>query len=274
MSSCVKNQNITLSFESQQVGLESVHNARQLGGYVIGDKKVKMDLLLRGGALAGLSSADSSILADNFRLQRIYDFRSASEITSSPDIIPGDAQHYALPIDFSQGGSQSVNLSSKEEILSFLLENAENPRIQELCYTMYDNILLEESSQEVYRKFFKDLVALDPEDGAVFWHCTQGKDRAGCASALLLAALGADRELIMADYALSNEYYAPSVAKIPCSTDAQKLVIGTMIGANPSVFAATLDKVEAKYGSIREYMTQCLGVTSEMMAKLASNYLE
>ena len=31
-------------------------------------------------------------------------------------------------------------------------------------------------------------------DGTIFYHCTQGKDRTGIASALLLAALGASRK--------------------------------------------------------------------------------
>jgi protein-tyrosine phosphatase len=139
---------------------------------------------------------------------------------------------------------------------------------------MYDLIFFEESSQEVYREFFADLVKLNPQDGAVLWHCTQGKDRSGCASAMLLSALGAERSLIMADFILSKDYYNPIVAHIKTETEAQKMVINTLISANPDVFEATLNKVDAKYGSLRNYLTECIGVTPEMMNILRERYLE
>jgi protein-tyrosine phosphatase len=143
-----------------------------------------------------------------------------------------------------------------------------------MCTGLYDIIFFEESSQQVYRQFFADLVTLNPSDGAILWHCTQGKDRAGCASAMLLAALGADRSLIMADFILSKEYYDPMVSQIPTTTDVQRNVINTLISANPTIFEATLDKVDEKYGSLTNYLTQCIGVTPDMMQLLRDRYLE
>ena len=43
---------------------------------------------------------------------------------------------------------------------------------------------------------------------------------------------------------------------------------------NPEIFSATLDKVDAKYGSLRNYLTECIGVTPEMMSLLRDRYLE
>ena len=198
--------------ERQQIGITSVHNARQLGGYVIGNKRVKQDLLLRSARLSGLSAKDSALLADRYKVQRIYDFRGEKEILAAPDVIPGDACHRSLSLAFSKeekAGSFDVKTGDEREIVKMLLMYAEHPAVQAMCTNMYDVILLEEASQEVYRQFFADLVTLDPAQGAVLWHCTQGKDRAGCASALLLAALGAERDLIVADFTLSKHYYDP-----------------------------------------------------------------
>ena len=50
--------------------------------------------------------------------------------------------------------------------------------------------------------FFR--LVLETEKGAVLYHCTQGKDRTGIASALLMAALGASREAIVADFDASQ----------------------------------------------------------------------
>ena len=263
--------------ERQQIGIISAHNARQLGGYVIGDKRVKQDLLLRSARLSGLSAEDSALLADRYKVQRIYDFRGEKEILAAPDVIPGDASHRSLSLAFSKeekAGSFDVKTGDEREIVKMLLMYAEHPAVQAMCTNMYDVILLEEASQEVYRQFFADLVTLDPAQGAVLWHCTQGKDRAGCASALLLAALGAERDLIVADFTLSKHYYDPHIAQIEATTEAQKMALTTLISANPTIFEATLDKVEARYGSLRGYLTECLGVTPEMMETLRKKYLE
>ena len=263
--------------ERQQIGIISAHNARQLGGYVIGNKRVKQDLLLRSARLSGLSAEDSALLVDKYKVQRIYDFRSEKEILAAPDVIPGDASHRSLSLAFSKeekAGSFDVKTGDEREIVKMLLMYAEHPAVQAMCTNMYDVILLEEASQEVYRQFFADLVTLDPAKGAVLWHCTQGKDRAGCASALLLAALGAERDLIVADFTLSKHYYDPHIAQIEATTEAQKMALTTLISANPTIFEATLDKVEARYGSLRGYLTECLGVTPEMMETLREKYLE
>ena len=263
-----------LELKNQLIGITGAHNSRQLGGYQIGNKKIKNDLLLRTAAISGLTEADSVLLADKYRVQRIYDFRGKNEAMTSPDIIPGNAGYLSLSISFDVSENVSEKKQSQEEMIMMLLQNADNPLVQDMCDHMYDKIFFDEASQDVYRRFFADLVSLDPEDGAVLWHCTQGKDRAGSASAMLLAALGADRDLIMADFTLSKEYYDPFVDKIPVNNDTQSKVLNTLISANPVIFEQTLDKVDAKYGSLRNYLTECLGVTSEMMETLRDRYLE
>lgn len=275
-ASCTtKTGTAVVDLQSQQIGLSSVHNARQLGGYIIGDKQIKKDLLLRTARLSALSADDSLLLTERYKVQCIYDFRSAGEIQTAPDVIPGDARHLPLSISFSDNGGQAdYKVESDAQMIQMLLENAEHPKIQAMCEVMYDKIFFEENSQVVYRQFFADLLTLDPNDGAVLWHCTQGKDRAGCASAMLLAALGAERDLIVADFTLSKHYYDPHTAKIPTATEAQQKAISTLISANPTIFEATLDKVEARYGSLANYLTECIGVTPEMMETLREKFLE
>ena len=274
-SSCkteVLNEEIVLS--DQLIGITSAHNARQLGGYHIGKKKIKDDLLIRTASISGLSEVDSALLADKYRVQKIYDFRGEEESQASPDVIPGNASYLSLSIPFTGTESSAVHGQSQEDMIKMLLQYADNPLVQDMCEHMYDKIFFEESSHEVYRRFFADLVILDPEDGAVLWHCTQGKDRAGSASAMLLAALGADRELIMADFSLSKDYYEPMASRIPVETAVQRNVINTLISANPAVFERTLDRVDAEYGSFVNYLTECIGVTDEMMKILRERYLD
>lgn len=91
---------------------------------------------------------------------------------------------------------------------------------------------------------------------------------------MLLAALGADRELIMADFTLSKSYYDPHVSRIETRSDAQKNAINTLISANPDIFEKTLDKIDERYGSLENYLTECIGVTPAMMDTLRMRYLE
>lgn len=273
---CQTNQSDeAIELNKQQIGITSIHNARQLGGYRIGDKHIKDGLLLRTARLSGLSAEDSTLLADRYRVQCIYDFRGQEESMTAPDVIPGDSRYMNLSISLDEGGDRSAfKADSEAEMIGMLLKYADNPMIQDLCAHMYDKILFEESSQEVYRRFFADLVTVNPEEGAVLWHCTQGKDRAGCASALLLSALGAERGLIMADFNLSKEYYDPYVATINIENETQSHVINTLISVNPVVFEEALDKIDERYGSLRNYLTECIGVTPEMMEILRERYLE
>lgn len=274
LSSCGNdNNNVTLDYQNQQLGLTSIHNARQLGGYVIGEKQIKQNLLLRTASLATLSADDSLVLAEKYNVQRIYDFRGQKEAMSAPDVVPGNASHLSLAISF-EGTENSSAAKEGKDMLMMLVENADNPAIQDMCENMYDKIFFDEVSNQAYRKLFADLVTLDPANGAVIWHCTQGKDRAGSASAMILAALGADRELIMEDYKLSKVYFDPFIEHIPVQNHTQRNVLNTLISANPALFEKTLDKVDATYGSLRNYLTECLGVTPEMMETLREKYLE
>ena len=264
-----------IELKNQQIGLSSVHNARQLGGYKIGNQRIKDNLLLRSAKLSGLSEEDSILLGEKYKVHCIYDFRGKEESLSAPDIIPGKARYLSLALSFTGDENDTdIKFEDEEQLIGMLLQYAEHPSVQAMCTNMYDIIFFDESSQEVYRKFFADLLAVNPKDGAVLWHCTQGKDRAGSASAMLLAALGANRELIMADFILSKDYYDPIASKIKAETETQKTVINTLISANPEIFEATLDKVDEKYGSFRNYLTECIGVTPEMMKVLCDRYLE
>ena len=264
-----------LELENQLIGLTSAHNARQLGGYQIGNQRIKENLLLRTAKISGLSEEDSMLLCDKYKVQCIYDFRGKEESISAPDVIPGKARYLSLALSFTEDDHKTdAKFENEEQMIGMLLQYADHPSVQAMCTNMYDVIFFEESSQEVYRQFFADLLTVDPRDGAVLWHCTQGKDRAGSASAMLLAALGADRELIMTDFILSKDYYDPMVSRIKTETESQKRVINTLISANPEIFEATLDKVDAKYGSLRKYLTECIGVTPEMMEVLRNRYLE
>lgn len=264
-----------LSLENQLLGLQSVQNARQLGGYRIGGKTVKRDVLLRSGALSKLSREEAEVLHDRFHVVQVYDFRSDAERQAAPDVLPEGAGYAEFGTSLSDIRlPDTVKLKDVRSIVRYLLENADAPWLREICAQLYDKVLLEETHQQVYRRFFEHLAGLPDDAGAVLWHCTQGKDRAGCASALLLAVLGAGRDLIVQDFALSTVFYAPQAAQLPVRTVEQQNVVQTLFSANTRLFEATLDTIDRLYGSMDAYLSQCLGVTEAMKQVLRERYLE
>ena len=78
-----------------------------------------------------------------------------------------------------------------------------NEKAQKIAQEMYFNLLFEPECQAQYAEFFRQVV--NTEEGCILYHCTQGKDRTGIASALLLSALGASRETIVFDFDATNK---------------------------------------------------------------------
>ena len=87
---------------------------------------------------------------------------------------------------------------------------------------------------------------VDPP-GAVLVHCTAGKDRTGVATALILDAVGVEREAIVADYATSQKnlegpwedgMLAVATSQgVPVTDQLRQLVAGTPPAAIEQAFA-------------------------------------
>lgn len=105
----------------------------------------------------------------------------------------------------------------------------------------------------------------------VIVHCTQGKDRTGLVTLLVLLLLGVDREIIKADYLLSQSELA--------SERPAKLREVRSIGL-PDEFAdcppdwidKMVDNIDEKYGSAEKYLLRC-GVTTAMQASVKQTLL-
>lgn len=266
------------SFATQEVGLPSIVNARELGGYILPDgRKVRGGLLLRGGALAGASDEDIALFRDRYHLVHNFDFRTKMELETAPDRVIEGADHIWLPAidELTEAlAGRSLPDEAYRNLPDWLVENSHNEMVQDVAHHLYLDMVFNEYTQLQYAAFLQTLVST--KEGAVYWHCSQGKDRTGLASTFLLAALGADRELIMQDYLISYEFYKDLVESLykKVSTEAERKVILTFIGVNAEYYEEMLDLIDKRYGSLMAYLKGPLCLTDGDMEVLRSRYLE
>lgn len=266
------------SFQTQNIGLTSVINARELGGYLLPDgRKVRWGCLLRGGSFAALTPQDRAILRDKYHLAVNFDFRTETEVTFAPDRPVQGAKHIWLPaIDPATETVQDSTFPADayRDLGNFLVKHAADPLAQRLARNLYIDMVTNEYTQLQYAAFMQSIVGTT--GGAVYWHCSQGKDRTGLGAAFILCALGADRDLILQDYRISNEVYKEEVETYcsKVSTDAEKAVILTFIGVNEQYFCDALDLIDRRYGSLEGYLKGPLCMSDEDIRILRERYTE
>ena len=203
-----------VSENSQSLSLTGVGNARELGGYETKDgRMVKRGVLLRTAKLVNATEEDLERLRSFYHLAVDVDFRGDSEVERAPDPeIPGVEYLNIHILDESMGPSEEL----EAEIAALEEQGVEIDKITEIRLfmkyggftdQMYVDFLSSDVGKAGYSQFFQALLAL-PEDRALLFHCSQGKDRTGCGAMLILFALGVDEETVMQDFLLTNEYNA------------------------------------------------------------------
>ena len=136
----------------------------------------------------------------------------------------------------------------------------------------------DELSRERYARFFEYLLA--QEEGAVLWHCSAGKDRAGLGAALVLSALGVPEGTIREDYLLTNTYMQPAndlliaqLAKAAGVSEEKLAKVKIIFDAKEAYFDSALNYIKNEYGTVTEYLKEALGIDEEKLQKLQRMYL-
>ena len=269
-------------YDAQCIDLPGVTNARQLGGYPVGNKRIRQDVLIRTGALKNASDEAVKALCDKYGLAMVADFRTSMERGKSPDRdVPG-ARNIWFPIleenTKGEDGAIMASLHLNTYNTSYTLELLRQPKIQESVRKSYETIVFDENHQRSYAAFLDSLVAL-PDGRAALWHCSHGKDRCGWGTAFVLAALGADRNLIVADFLLSNIPYAEEIDNLTSFANAEWLAEGLdedirlLRGVSGLYFEKVLDSIDTRYGSLDNFLEKALSLTPEEKQSLREKFL-
>jgi hypothetical protein len=178
----------TVETEPQRwVRMEGLDNVRDVGGLPLrGGGTTRPGQLLRSANLRHVTPADVAHLVDEFGLRLVIDLRTAREIDRDGVTAVAAA------------GVETVALSFIPEDGSALPETGDDtdPLLRSYLGYLVDRT---ENVVEAVR------LLGGPDAGPALVHCAAGKDRTGVLVALVLDAVGVEREAVVADYALSAE---------------------------------------------------------------------
>lgn len=229
--------------------IPGVANVRDVGGIPVGTSRVRSGRLLRSGQLAHLTPEGEALLRE--RVHHVIDLRDDAEVQREPSALR-EVPTTRLPLFLGSVGSffdQDMDLAG-----------------------MYQHLVDDCSSRLV------DAVRIIAAGESTLVHCTVGKDRTGVTVALALSAVGADREAVVTDYALTASQLPEERnravtqylrAHLPDARNAVQLAT-----ESPApVMAALLEGIDERYGSVAAYLLD-KGMTDAELTALAEALVE
>ncbi len=260
--------------------LESVPNARQLGGYVTKEgKTVRKDALLRTAALGVISREDACTLRDTYRLRLVLDLRSSFERMLFPDGEIEGAENISESLNDEQAMKDLPRPRIPEggDMRLMSINLASIPEVRKGMPGIYRNIVSSGNIRRTITDCFRRILEL--EGGTALWHCAQGKDRCGLLSVLMLGALGVPDETILDDFEESNLYYAPFIAQrtafaASLGFDGETIAAYRgMLGVTRAYMAAAIDLMNSECGSIEYFVRDAIGIGAQGIQELRGHYL-
>lgn len=258
------------------IRLQKMKNCRDLSHFVTKDgRKIKKGCLIRSETLFKATKKDIQKLTDAYKLKTVIDFRTEIECEQKPDPEISGVTNIHNPIL----RAETLGITREKVDYMDMPKLFENVTVSPLEYmqSLYRNLVLDEHAKEHYREFFNILLS---GEGAFLWHCTAGKDRVGIGTALLLSALGVDREKIILDYLMTDYYYRFDNAKlkflikVAVKDKKVKEYLRYLLSVKREYICASFDAIEENYGNVESYLRDEMGLTQEKILILKGKFLE
>jgi len=258
----------------QSLGIASVPNLRDLGGYQTSDEAtVAAGLVYRSNQLSGITPEDMEKIAA-LGLKVDYDLRTSDEKDARPDELPEGVEYIWLDVlaDSPQAGPA---------MLEKLMENPEEAnaalgggQAEEGFKASYREFVSLPSAKVEFRELFLNLG--DKERLPALFHCTTGKDRTGWAAAALLTLLGVPQDIVMEDYLRSNDYIIPMYQEVIdgfVAAGGEEGIPLAILGVKQEYLDAAFEEMETQYGTIEKYFSEGLGIDASQQQALRDLYL-
>ncbi|WP_298212085.1 tyrosine-protein phosphatase [Ferrimicrobium sp.] len=240
--------------EERWVPLDGAANVRDLGGYPVGQGGVvRLREIFRGDSPHRLSPNDVERL-------RAVGIRTRIDLRREEELNRFGSGHIGEVVAITMHTPLRPTLGG---------ETGEASRSLRQLYQRY---LLQCPYELVGALRF----LAEPQYRPALFHCYAGKDRTGVLTALLLAALGASDEVIVADYAKTilarDAFIALAGEELRASFGAEDVLRpdSPALAADPETMAGTLDWLRATFGSVQNYL-EGAGLSCETIGRLRSD---
>jgi protein-tyrosine phosphatase len=253
--------------------LTGLPNFRDFGGHPTANGGVvRQGLLFRSQAFHFATEEDLEHLA-SMEIRLVCDLRSKLERSKSPGRWPQGADPIRLHLDILTDARAGHN-----DFIDTLRASPNADGVYRGMLVNYRN--MPKAFGPVLPGLFSHI--LEPDNLPAVIHCHAGKDRTGFICAVLLGALGVDREHIFADYLLTAE-----------RIDAEQLAIGladtfssfvgvqfTRDALTPALevhreyLAAAFEQLDRDFGGIEQYLEQVAGMTPTKIQALRGILVE
>lgn len=222
-----------LETSSPLCSLPSRFNLRDLGGTPVGDGLiVAPGRLYRGASMHRLE-------ADHLEAVAPLAIRTAIDLRSSEEVQSGTFTGSAAPVRHLPIFEVGPNFSEPVEDVARTLADAYLWMLSEGAGSI-------RSAIEVFG---------DPRNLPAVVYCAAGKDRTGVVIAIALRLLGAEREVVAADYALSDEPAAALRAwHLDNGASPDQLAAAGVFRAPAEAMDLFLDSLDAEFGSLDGYL--------------------
>lgn len=268
-------------FEINRITLKGARNVRDLGGFPTEDgRHIKAHRLIRGNELFVMKAEDLKLLTEVYELKKVIDFRTVVERTEHPEPEMPGVVNLHLPA-LSEKALGVTREGQDTDFTGQLVKQIRTPGFDTTAYMagIYRDIIRSEKARAVYSQVFDELLA--QKEGAVYWHCTAGKDRAGIASIFIEKALGVPEELIQKDYFMTNiflhevnERMCANIERTVGDTSIHEDLM-KMFMVQPAYLAmmdATIE--EEGFKDLDDFIERALGMDDDKIKRLRDMYLE
>lgn len=209
-----------------------VVNFRDAGGHATPHGAMVTGRLFRSANLMNLAHPDG--LAP-YGITTVVDLRNDQERVDHPTRLSGDTTIVDITIDPGAWRNPDHGLPRLEQVYAEMIEWCAAP--------------LTQAVHTIAQRGEQPLLV----------HCTGGKDRTGVVIALVQALLGVDDEVIVADYAQSEQHLLDAwlVAPPPNVADGvdwQRFVDSGLLASPPEIMVDVLGRLRREHGSVEGFL--------------------
>lgn len=253
---------------ARHLGFEGTPNFRDYGGYqTVDGRHVKWRSLFRSGQLSALTASDQALFS-SLDISLVFDFRQDTERDREPSLLPVEGSHSIIELPITPGSS----LGFFDQIASGELDSE---RLAGFMCEINREFAIEHAPS--YKAMFSSLLNED-RGSASLVHCTAGKDRTGFAAAMVLAAIGVPRQVIMQDYMLTAKYFSidREISRVQkkYAWDGASDALRPMLEVRESYLDAAFDAIGDGFSDLDAYLFEVLGMGKPECNDLKEKYLQ